>query len=105
MSRNRRLISSQNWQGAPASVKIHGLGTLAIPSGSKTFYKADKVQMKWNKSGTNLLFLTQTDVDKTGKSYYGESNLYLMNSAGQFDCRVTLGALLSPSLVLNISQV
>ncbi|TKA50047.1 hypothetical protein B0A53_06493 [Rhodotorula sp. CCFEE 5036] len=77
-------------KGAPASVKIHGLGTLAIPSGSKTFYKADKVQMKWNKSGTNLLFLTQTDVDKTGKSYYGESNLYLMNSAGQFDCRVTL---------------
>lgn len=48
--------------------------------------------MKWNKSGTNLLFLTQTDVDKTGKSYYGETNLYLMNSAGQFDCRVTLGA-------------
>ncbi|POY70577.1 hypothetical protein BMF94_6492 [Rhodotorula taiwanensis] len=77
-------------KGAPASVKIHGLGTLALASGSKTFYKADKVQMKWNKSGTNLLFLTQTDVDKTGKSYYGESNLYLMNSAGQFDCRVTL---------------
>lgn len=52
--------------------------------------------MKWNKSGTNLLFLTQTDVDKTGKSYYGETNLYLMNSAGQFDCRVTLGACASP---------
>lgn len=47
--------------------------------------------MKWNKSGTNLLFLTQTEVDKTGKSYYGESNLYLMAAAGQFDCRVTLG--------------
>ncbi|BGP21307.1 eukaryotic translation initiation factor 2A [Rhodotorula toruloides] len=77
-------------KGAPASVKIHGLSTLAVASGSKTFYKADKIQMKWNKSGTNLLFLTQTDVDKTGKSYYGETNLYLMNSAGQFDCRVTL---------------
>ena len=49
--------------------------------------------MKWNKSGSNLLFLTQTDVDKTGKSYYGETNLYLMNAAGQFDCRVTLGPL------------
>ncbi|GAA6008978.1 translation initiation factor 2A [Rhodotorula paludigena] len=77
-------------KGAPATVKIHSLSTLALPSCSKTFYKADKIQMKWNKSGTNLLFLTQTDVDKTGKSYYGETNLYLMNSAGQFDCRVTL---------------
>ncbi|GAA6062758.1 hypothetical protein JCM10212_005554 [Sporobolomyces blumeae] len=77
-------------KGAPATVKIHSLAALAVPSCSKTFYKADKIQMKWNKSGTNLLFLTQTDVDKTGKSYYGETNLYLMNSAGQFDCRVTL---------------
>ncbi|GAA6038641.1 hypothetical protein JCM8097_009461 [Rhodosporidiobolus ruineniae] len=77
-------------KGAPASVKIHSLQALASVSCQKTFYKADKIQMKWNKSGSNLLFLTQTDVDKTGKSYYGETNLYLMNSAGQFDCRVTL---------------
>ncbi|ORY90083.1 eukaryotic translation initiation factor eIF2A-domain-containing protein [Leucosporidium creatinivorum] len=77
-------------KGAPASVKIHSLTSLSSMSGSKTFYKADKIQMKWNKSGTNLLFLTQTEVDKTGKSYYGESNLYLMAAAGQFDCRVTL---------------
>lgn len=47
--------------------------------------------MKWSKNGINLLFLTQTDVDKTGKSYYGESNLYLMAAAGNYDCRVTLG--------------
>jgi hypothetical protein len=67
-------------------------------SGSKTFYKADKIQMKWNKSGTNLLFLTQTEVDKTGKSYYGESNLYLMAAAGQFDCRVTLGESFTSSI-------
>lgn len=38
---------------------------------NKTFYKADHVQMFWNDLGTNLLVLTQTDVDKTGKSYYG----------------------------------
>ncbi|GAA6002623.1 hypothetical protein JCM10207_007598 [Rhodosporidiobolus poonsookiae] len=77
-------------KGAPASVRIHSLQALSSVSCQKTFYKADKIQMKWNKSGTNLLFLTQTEVDKTGKSYYGETNLYLMNSAGQFDCRVTL---------------
>ncbi|KAK4699480.1 translation initiation factor 2A, partial [Phenoliferia sp. Uapishka_3] len=77
-------------KGAPASVKIHSLAVLSSVSASKTFFKADKIQMKWNKSGTSLLYLTQTEVDKTGKSYYGESNLYMMNAAGTFDCRVSL---------------
>ena len=77
-------------KGAPASVKVHSLATLTSLSCQKTFYKADKIQIKWNEAGTALLFLTQTEVDKTGKSYYGESNLYMMHAAGQFDCRVTL---------------
>ncbi|SCZ90873.1 BZ3500_MvSof-1268-A1-R1_Chr1-3g02336 [Microbotryum saponariae] len=77
-------------KGAPASVKIHSLEALQTQTCIKTFYKADKITMKWNRSGSNLLFLTQTDVDKTGKSYYGETNLYMMSSAGNFDCRVTL---------------
>lgn len=58
--------------------------------------------MKWNSSGTNLLFLTQTEVDKTGKSYYGETNLYMMSAAGTFDCRVTLGMSAPSSLVLTV---
>ncbi|MBW0513017.1 hypothetical protein O181_052732 [Austropuccinia psidii MF-1] len=80
-------------KGAPASVKIYSLSGLeqsASPLSQKTFYKADKIQMKWNKSGTSVLLLTQTDVDKTGKSYYGETNLYMLSANGQFDCRVTL---------------
>jgi uncharacterized protein with WD repeat len=36
------------------------------------------------------LFLTSTDVDKTNKSYYGETNLYLVALRGGFDCRVNL---------------
>lgn len=46
--------------------------------------------MKWNQAGSALLFMTSTDVDKTNKSYYGETNLYLMSSRGDFDCRVAL---------------
>ncbi|KAH9809977.1 eukaryotic translation initiation factor eIF2A-domain-containing protein [Melampsora americana] len=79
--------------GSPACVKIFGLIGLtsnSLPISSKTFFKADKVQFKWNRSGTSLLFLTHTDVDKTGKSYYGETNLYLLSANGTFDCRVTL---------------
>ncbi|KAJ2910098.1 hypothetical protein GGI21_001211 [Coemansia aciculifera] len=34
--------------------------------------------------------MTHTEVDKTGRSYYGESSLYFLAAAGNFDCRVTL---------------
>jgi translation initiation factor 2A len=37
------------------------------------------------------LFLTHTDVDATGKSYYGETNLYLVSLDGSFDGLVDLG--------------
>jgi translation initiation factor 2A len=57
----------------------------------KSFFKADRVQLKWNDLGTSLLVFAQTDADKTGKSYYGETNLYLITVAGNYDCRVTLG--------------
>lgn len=57
---------------------------------NKTFYKADSVTMYWNKLGTNLIVLTSTDVDKSNKSYYGETNLYYLAVAGNFDCRVAL---------------
>jgi translation initiation factor 2A len=57
---------------------------------NKTFYKADRVTMYWNDLGTNLLVLTMTDVDKSNKSYYGETNLYYLAVAGNFDCRVPL---------------
>lgn len=60
------------------------------PISQKTFFKGDKVQMKWNKQGTSILVLAQTDVDRSGKSYYGETTLYLLSTNGAFDARVTL---------------
>lgn len=84
-------------KGAPASVRIFTLASLIgagqeppSPVSQKTFFKADKIQMKWNNTGTSLLFMTSTEHDKTGKSYYGETNLYMISSRGDFDCRVSL---------------
>ncbi|GAC74389.1 predicted translation initiation factor related to eIF-3a [Moesziomyces antarcticus T-34] len=84
-------------KGAPASVRVYPLASLIpspetppAPVSQKTFFKADKIQIKWNKAGSALLFMTSTDHDKTGKSYYGETNLYLMSVRGDFDCRVGL---------------
>ncbi|BEJ10879.1 hypothetical protein CspHIS471_0103010 [Cutaneotrichosporon sp. HIS471] len=56
----------------------------------KAFYKADKLTLKWNHAGTMCLFLTHTDVDNTGKSYYGETNLYLVALDGSFDGMIDL---------------
>jgi translation initiation factor 2A len=41
-------------------------------------------------SDTQALFLSHTDVDNTGKSYYGETNLYLVSLDGQFEGMVEL---------------
>ncbi|KAF8179670.1 eukaryotic translation initiation factor 2A [Pholiota molesta] len=78
-------------KGLPASIKIYGLTTLqSPPTCQKTFFKADRAQMKWNTLGTQVLLLTQTEVDNSNKSYYGETGMYLLSAAGNFDCRVTL---------------
>ncbi|KAL4254450.1 translation initiation factor 2A [Abortiporus biennis] len=80
-------------KGQPASVKIYSLMSLSTgsPMCQKTFFKADRSQIKWNTIGTQVLVLTQTDVDQANKSYYGETGgLYLLSASGTFDCRVTL---------------
>lgn len=60
------------------------------PVSQKTFFKGDKVQLKWNGLGTSLIVLAQTEVDKTNKSYYGETTMYLLSANGAVDARITL---------------
>ncbi|CAG9575982.1 unnamed protein product [Danaus chrysippus] len=42
---------------------------------SRSSFQADKATFHWNRRGTNVFVLTQTDVDKTGGSYYGKQSL------------------------------
>ena len=79
-----------NSKGGPCFCKIYDLSNLKQPSAQKTFMRADSVTFNWNAIGTNLLVFTHTDVDVTGQSYYGETNLYYMSISGNFDCRVDL---------------
>jgi translation initiation factor 2A len=46
--------------------------------------------LKWNALGASLIVLAQTEVDKTGKSYYGETTLYVLSANGGFDSRIIL---------------
>lgn len=77
-------------KGQPAAVKVFNVPMFNSPISQKTFFKGDKVQMKWNKQGSSILVLAQTDVDRSGKSYYGETTLYLLSTSGAFDARITL---------------
>eukprot|EP00054_Salpingoeca_dolichothecata_P001574 m.19815 g.19815 ORF g.19815 m.19815 type:complete len:602 (-) comp12324_c0_seq1:24-1829(-) len=66
-------------KGGPAAVRVFQRGKWATPALSKSFFKADRVTISWNRQGTALLISTQTDVDNTGQSYYGETNLYFLS--------------------------
>ncbi|CAI6338946.1 unnamed protein product [Periconia digitata] len=77
-------------KGMPAAVKVFQVPQFNSAVSQKTFYKGDKVQLKWNDLGTSLIVLAQTDVDKTNKSYYGETNMYILSANGSFDSRIQL---------------
>ncbi|EDQ85198.1 uncharacterized protein MONBRDRAFT_29499, partial [Monosiga brevicollis MX1] len=67
-------------KGAPSAARVYSEPNFQNPIANKSFYKADKVDFYWNKSGSAVLVSTQTDTDTSGKSYYGETNLYYINS-------------------------
>lgn len=70
-------------KGSPSMCKIFKYPHLTQPIGCKSFFQADRVEMKWNKKGTGLILLTSTDVDTTGASYYGKQALHFMSGKGE----------------------
>ena len=80
-------------KGLPAAVKVFNVPNFENAVSEKNFFKGDKAQLKWNAEGTSLIVLAQTEVDKSGKSYYGETTLYLLSANGGFDSRIDLGKL------------
>ena len=53
--------------------------------------KAQNVEFYWNSKGTAVLVMTHTSVDRTGKSYYGETGLQYLSADSSVDCNVSLG--------------
>ncbi|XP_068686953.1 eukaryotic translation initiation factor 2A-like [Montipora foliosa] len=72
-------------KGAPSYVRLFRHPDFANPGSvlaNKSFFKADRVKLLWNKKGTHVLVLTTTDVDKSGASYYGEQTLQFISTSG-----------------------
>lgn len=70
-------------KGQPARCQVYRLNEPSKPTATKNFFKAQTVQMHWNHLGTSLLVKTSMEVDDTGKSYYGGSNLYFLRADGE----------------------
>ncbi|KAJ3126807.1 hypothetical protein HK098_007101 [Nowakowskiella sp. JEL0407] len=66
---------------APGALKLFDFTSHSLLA-SKSFYKADSISFFWNFVGTSLLGLTKSDMDTTGKSYYGDTNLFLLSVSG-----------------------
>ena len=53
-------------------------------------FRSSSVQLSWNCGSTGLLFLVQSDADKTNHGYYGESKLNYLTTDGSYEGLVPL---------------
>ncbi|XP_074535615.1 eukaryotic translation initiation factor 2A [Halichoeres trimaculatus] len=73
-------------KGAPSFVRLYQYPVLGGPTAAlanKSFFKADRVSMQWNKKASAVLVTASTEVDKTGASYYGEQTLHYLAVNGE----------------------
>jgi len=71
-------------KGAPSFCRLYQYPLFAEHQvlANKSFFQADSVEVTWNRPGTASLLLTQSEVDKTGGSYYGKQQLHYMSVKG-----------------------
>ncbi|KAI2811647.1 Eukaryotic translation initiation factor 2A [Blomia tropicalis] len=69
-------------KGSPSSVKVYAYPHTENIIASQSLFKADSVEIKWNKKGDAMLITAIKDIDTTGKSYYGESSLHFLDLKG-----------------------
>ncbi|KAM6931613.1 eukaryotic translation initiation factor 2A [Lycodopsis pacificus] len=73
-------------KGAPSFVRLYQYPVLGGPTAAlanKSFFKADRVNMQWNKKASAVLVTASTEVDKSGASYYGEQTLHFLSVSGE----------------------
>lgn len=70
-------------KGQPSFARMYKYPNFDNIVSSKSFFQADRVEMKWNPRGTAVLLITSTDIDKTGQSYYGKTMLHYLDTKGE----------------------
>ncbi|XP_061683186.1 eukaryotic translation initiation factor 2A isoform X2 [Syngnathoides biaculeatus] len=73
-------------KGLPSFVRVFQYPQFGGPGAAlatKSFFKADRVNMLWNKKASAVLVTASTEVDKSGASYYGEQTLHYLHVGGE----------------------
>jgi len=84
-SKESRLVTYvPGAKGAPSFCRLYQYPLFAEHQviANKSFFQADSVEITWNSPATVALLLTQSEVDKTGGSYYGKQQLHFMSVKG-----------------------
>jgi len=79
----------------PGSVRIYSIPPSQGPesiraTASKSFFRGTSAKLMWNSTGTALLASLSTEMDATGRSYYGETGLYFLTTDASFQCLIQL---------------
>lgn len=89
-------------KASPASCSVFSLLDLEKAVVRKTFYKAERCDLRWSPDGQAVGVLTGTDQLMEG-SYYGETGLHLMLVDGSLNCTVPFGGAKGPVLDVQFS--
>jgi len=77
-------------QGGPGSIRIYKYPKVGEVVSSRTLWKAQNVDFLWNSKASAVLVMTHTSVDRTGKSYYGQTGLQFLSTDSNLDCNISL---------------
>jgi len=76
--------------GKAGHVSIYHLGDASAPTAKQVLpTKLNGVTFSWNVDGSALLALAGSDVDPTGKSYFGTSSLFWISADGRGQVKVS----------------
>ena len=78
-------------KGAPSRVVVACYPNTE-PVATKAFQNADSASFHWAPSGRALLIEARTDVDRSGKSYYGQHALHFMRIDGRQQQDANIGS-------------
>ena len=78
-------IFTPEYKSQPARVRVYKYPDFAANSclASKSFFKAVDARLYWSKSATSVVVLASTEIDKSGQSYYGSTQLHHVCARGR----------------------
>ena len=98
-----KYYQNDSFQGQPSFVRVYKYPNFGGPNAAianRTFFKADKVEMMWNKLGSAMLLLTTTETSES--SYYGDQGLHFVGMNGESSL-VHLGEIFVPIIAETLT--